>query len=328
MNVLVFGAGSLGSLVGGLLAQRHDVTLVGRDPHVGAVRESGLRVDGAVTARTSPTAATAVPDRDGTDRFDLAVVTVKAYDTAAAADALAGRAAALSGPDDSDAGRTDAVLSLQNGLGNEETLAAALSCPVLAGTCTYGARLAEPGRVECTGVGEVALGPREGGDADGDSDADGEESALAERVGAAFRESGIETTIAADMPRRLWEKLAVNAGINAPTALARVENGALVDGPASGTARAAARETARVARAEGIDLSDDEAADAVASVAEATARNTSSMRQDIEADRRTEVDAINGAVAERGERARVATPVNDTLAALVRAWERERELRG
>jgi 2-dehydropantoate 2-reductase len=63
-------------------------------------------------------------------------------------------------------------------------------------------------------------------------------------------------------------------------------------------------------------------------VAEATARNTSSMRQDIEADRRTEVDAINGAVAERGERARVATPVNDTLAALVRAWERERELRG
>jgi len=307
VDVLVFGAGSLGSLVGGLLARRHDVTLVGREPHVGAVRESGLRVEGAVTATVHPTAATAVPDRDAADRFDLAVVTVKADDTAEAARVIAGRA--------------DAVLSLQNGLGNEELLADALSRPVLAGTCTYGARLVEPGRVECTGVGEVTLGPREGDDADEES------VALADRVGAAFAESGIETTVAADMPRRLWEKLAVNAGINAPTALARVPNGALVDGPASETAREAARETARVARTEGVDLADDEAAAAVASVAEATARNTSSMRQDIEAERRTEVDAINGAVAERGERAGVATPVNETLAALVRAWERERGLR-
>jgi len=331
VDVLVFGAGSLGSLIGGLLARRHDVTLVGREPHVGAVRESGLRIEGAVTARTDPTATTTVPN----ERFDLAVVTVKADDTAAAADALAGHADGRSGSDaghadgrsgsdaghadgrsGSDAGHAEAALSLQNGLGNEETLAAALSCPVLAGTCTYGARLAEPGRVECTGVGEVALGPRDGG-----------ASALASRVGAAFAESGIETTVAADMPRRLWKKLAVNAGINAPTALARVANGALVDGPASETAREAARETARVARAEGVDLGDDEAADAVASVAEATARNTSSMRQDIEAERRTEVDAITGAVAERGERAGVATPVTETLTALVRAWEREHGLR-
>ncbi|WP_225335561.1 ketopantoate reductase family protein [Halomicrobium urmianum] len=301
MDVLVFGAGSLGSLLGGLLARDRDVTLVGRDPHVARVREDGLRITGAVEARVRPEAVTAVADGDGgTTDWDLAVVAVKASDTDAAAAALA----------DCD---LDACLSVQNGLGNEERLAAALDCPVLGGTCTYGARLADPGRVECTGVGEVTLGPHEGG-----------ESAAAERVGAAFDDAGIETTVADDVPRRLWAKLAVNAGINVATALADLPNGALLDGPANDLARAAAREAARVARAHGIDLSDDEAVAAVERVATDTADNVSSMRQDLQRGRRTEIDAINGAVVERADE---PVPVNETLTRLVRAWERERGLR-
>ncbi|MFC7140212.1 ketopantoate reductase family protein [Halosimplex aquaticum] len=296
MRILVFGAGSLGSLLGGLLARAHDVTLVGRDPHAERVREDGLRVEGEVSAHVEPAAATAVP----AERFDLAVVTVKAFDTDAAA-------AALASVD------LDGVLSLQNGLGNEERLADALACPVLAGTCTYGARLRGPGRVDYTGIGEVVLGPPGGGT-----------SSLADRVGTAFDAAGIETTVATDMPRRRWEKLAVNAGINAVTALARVENGALSEGPAGDTARRAAVETAAVARERGIDLSDETAADEVERVADATAANRSSMLQDVDAGDRTEVDAINGAVVERAEE---PVPVNETLTALLRAWERERGLR-
>jgi 2-dehydropantoate 2-reductase len=294
VEVLVFGAGSLGSLIGGLLARQHRVTLVGRDPHAATVDAEGLTVDGEIECHVGPDATTAVP---ADAEPELAVVTVKAYDTAAAGEALA----------DSD---PDAALSLQNGLDNETVLADRLDCPVLAGTCTYGAVLAEPGRVTCTGVGEVVLGPREGGESD-----------TADRVGAAF-EAGIETTVAADMPWRSWEKLAVNAGINATTALARVENGAVLDGPASEVAAAAARETARAAREAGVDLSDEAAVAAVQRVAEATAANTSSMHQDVLAERRTEVDAINGAVAER-----LDAPVNRTMAALLRAWERERDRR-
>ncbi|WP_255151314.1 ketopantoate reductase family protein [Halorarius halobius] len=295
MDVVVFGAGSLGSLVGGLLAREHDVTLVGRDPHVAAVRERGLRVTGAFAFTVHPAARTDPPAS-----ADLAVVTVKAFDTPAAAAALA----------DCD---LDACLSLQNGMGNEERLAAALDCPVLAGTCTYGARLDEPGVVECTGVGEVALGPREGG-----------ESVAADRVASAFDTAGVVTDLADDMPRRLWEKLAVNAGINAVTALARVENGALVDGPASEVAADAAREVAAVAREQGVDLPDVTAVAAVERVAEATAANTSSMLQDVEAGRRTEVDAISGYVAERADQ---RVPVTATLARLLRAWERGRGVR-
>jgi len=299
MDVVVFGAGSLGSLVGGMLARAHDVTLVGRDPHVAAVADSGLAVDGAVSATVAPGATT-----DGTGlTADLAVVTVKAFDTEAAARDLA-------------TGEYDAVLSLQNGMGNEDLLADRLDCPVLAGTATYGAVLREPGRVECTGVGEVTVGRPDGGD-----------SASAVTVARAFRRAGLDATAATDMPRRLWTKLAVNAGINAVTALARVENGALLSGPANRLARAAARETARVARRRDVSLPDRAALDAVADVATATADNESSMYQDVRDGRRTEVDAINGYVVDCASEFGVDVPINRTLASLLRAWERDRDLR-
>lgn len=295
MDILLFGAGSLGSLVGGVLAREHDVTLVGRDPHVSRVRAEGLRISGEIETHVRPDARTEPPAS-----ADLAVVAVKAFDTPAAAEALAGV-------------DLDIVLSLQNGMGNEDTLADHLDSPVLAGTCTYGARLDGPGEVACTGIGDVVLGPREGG-----------QSPAADRVGNAFETAGLETTVAADMPRRLWEKLAVNAGINATTALARVPNGALVDGPAGSVAREAGREVAQVAQTEGVDLPRETAVEAVKAVAEATAANTSSMQQDVLVEKRTEVDAINGYVLDHAVE---SAPINETLTRLLRAWERERGLR-
>ncbi|PCR92034.1 ketopantoate reductase family protein [Natrinema ejinorense] len=301
MEIVVFGAGSLGSLVGGLLAREHDVTLVAREAHASAVRESGLRLEGVADRQSSvfPAATT-----DGTGlEADLAIVTVKSFDTPGAADTLA-------------TGSFDAVLSLQNGMGNEGTLAARLEAPVLAGTATYGAILQAPGVVERTGVGEIVLGSRDGGS-----------SAVADRVGEAILAAGLETTVADDMPRRLWEKLAVNAGINAVTALTATENGAVLEDPANDLARAATRETARVARACTVSLSNREALAAVEAVAEATAANTSSMHQDVLADRRTEIDAINGYVVDRALEAGLEVPTNRTLTALVRTWERGRGLR-
>ncbi|WP_050031849.1 ketopantoate reductase family protein [Halorubrum halophilum] len=292
MEVLVYGAGALGSLVGGLLARVHEVTLVGRDPHMRRVRQDGLRIDGEVDARVHPRALT-----DGTHRSaDLAVVTTKAYDTDAAARALA-------------TGEYDAVCSLQNGF-TEERLVAALDPTVLAGTASYGARFVEPGRVTCTGIGEVVVGALSGGD-----------DPLAERVGNAFDEAGIETIVAADMPRRRYEKLAVNAGINGPSALARLSNGRTLDGPGGEAAREAAREVARVARADGIGLGDDEAVAAVERVAADTAANRSSMCEDVTAGRRTEVDAIYGAATERADRFSVSAPTCRTIASLIRGWE-------
>jgi 2-dehydropantoate 2-reductase len=180
---------------------------------------------------------------------------------------------------------------------------------VLAGTCTYGARLLDPGVVECTGQGVVTLGAREGGS-----------STVAQRVGDAFAATDLEATVSQTMPHRLWEKLAVNAGINAVTALARIPNGDIVDGPAESVARAATREAAQTARDNGIGLAVEAAVETTLAVARSTARNDSSMVQDVEAGNLTEIDAINGYVVENAER---AVPVNETLTSLVRAWECE-----
>jgi 2-dehydropantoate 2-reductase len=297
MEILVFGAGSLGSLLGGLLARDHAVTLVGRDPHVAAIREDGLRITGAVDRPVRPAAVTAVADAQSPD---LAVVTVKSFDTSQAARAL-------------ESVDPDATLSVQNGMGNEATLAEYLSSPVLAGTTTFGARLRDPGVVACTGRGAVTVGPH--------ADAP---LAAAERAGSAFRSAGVEADVVADPRPHLWEKLAVNAGINPVTALARVRNGALLGAPAAGIATAAATETAAVAREHGIDLSAERARVAVREVAETTARNRSSMLVDVAAGRRTEIDAINGFVLDRADR---AVPVNETLTGLVRAWEAGEALR-
>ncbi|RRJ30714.1 ketopantoate reductase family protein, partial [Halocatena pleomorpha] len=278
---------------GGVLAQKHDVTLVGREPHMAAIRDGGLVVDGEIEATVTPEARTSVP---ASAAVDLAIVTVKSFDTTTAARALT-------------ACEPRAVLSLQNGLSNESVLSEHLD-GVLAGTCTYGATR-EPGRVRCTGVGKIVLGAPAGG-----------RSECAERVVGAFEAVGLVATAATDMPRRLWEKLAVNAGINATTALARVKNGALDDGPAAEIAKAAAKETVHAARQEGVDLVETEAVDAVGRVVDATADNTSSMFQDVRSERPTEIDAINGYVAQYDD-----TPVNTTLAGLLRAWEHERDLR-
>ncbi|WP_439027912.1 ketopantoate reductase family protein [Haloarchaeobius sp. DT45] len=305
MRICIYGAGSLGSLVGGILGHHgHDVTLVGRDPHVSTVSESGLRVvvpDGTFTVDVAATT-----DASDCDTADLAIVTVKAFDTADAARDLA----------DCD---VDAVCSFQNGMGNEATLARHLDCPVYAGTVTYGAVLREPGTVECTGVGEVVFGPHEGGD-----------GPLDDALATAFTEGGLVAELAPDMPRRLWEKLAVNAGINTVTALADVDNGDLLAGEAHELATKAATETARVARGHDVALSNREAVAAVEAVAEATAANTSSMRQDIHDVKRTEVDAITGYVVEQAAEipdAHVSVPVCDTTTRLLRAWEEGRGLR-
>jgi 2-dehydropantoate 2-reductase len=289
MDITIVGAGSLGSLLGGFLERAHDVTLVGREPHVSAIIRDGLTVSGIQSFSVDPHATTAVPDST-----DLAVVAVKSYDTATVATQLADST-------------VDTCLSVQNGMGNEETLSAELDCPVLAGTCTYGARRETSGTVTYTGEGTVTLGPRTGG-----------ESEIGQRIGQAFGQAGISTTVSGAMPTKQWEKLAVNAAINATTALARVENGLLAEGPGWEIATEAASEVARVARTQGIELPDERALELTRQVITDTSGNRSSMCQDIDASNRTEIDSINGYVVDMAEN---PVPVNRTLTNLIRTWE-------
>jgi 2-dehydropantoate 2-reductase len=307
MRVVVQGPGSLGSLVGGLLAAAgEDVVLLGRpdSEHLGRVAAEGLVVehpDGGGETATRPDTAT---DPGVAADADLVVVCVKSYDTESAARALSGRVEGADPP---------GVLTLQNGLGNAETLAEYVpERAVLAGTTTHGAVLEGPGVVRHAGAGETTVGRYAG-----------ETDAFVREVADVLSAAGLAASVTADPERAVWTKVLVNAGINAATALARVPNGALVEHEAGGRLlERAVEEGARVARAEGVDVPDD-VVERTRAVAEGTASNRSSMRQDLERGSRTEVEALHGALADRArEHEGVEAPVNRTLADLVRLAER------
>lgn len=297
MRVVLLGAGSLGSLFGGLLAAADaDVTLLGRDgDHLDAVAADGLRLT-PPDGRTETVRVETATDPAAASEADLLVVCVKSYDTD---EAMREVAPHLDGTD---------VLTLQNGLGNAETIAEHVPRErVIAGTTTHGASLEDPGHVRHAGTGDTTVGRYFTPNDD-----------RVERVAALLTEAGVETTVTDDPERTVWTKVLVNAGINAATALARVPNGVLLEGAAGERLlRRAVEEGASVARADGVDVSDD-VVEQARQVATRTATNRSSMWQDVERGTRTEIESLNGELARLAEKHGVDAPVNETLADLVR----------
>ncbi|MFB6270849.1 MAG: ketopantoate reductase family protein, partial [Halobacterium sp.] len=232
---------------------------------------------------------------------DVLVLLVKSYDTG---EAMADVAGHLEGAD---------VLTLQNGLGNAETIAEYVPAErVVEGTTSHGAVVEGPGHVRHAGTGDTTIGRYFA-----------ENDARVDAIADALTAAGIETTVTDDPERAVWTKVLVNAGINAATALARVPNGALVETNAGERLLGrAVEEGEAVARAAGVDVPAD-VVERTRSVAERTATNRSSMRQDLERGRRTEVEALNGELARRAAAHGVDAPVNQTLADLLRLASRE-----
>ncbi len=295
MRIVVFGAGAIGSFLGGMLAARHDVLLVGRPDHVRAVREHGLRLSGKTVMITKPRAAVRVP-RDA--RPDLVLVTTKAYDTPSAMVHLRPWI------------RTAMFLTLQNGLDNPDVIAKTAS-RVLAGTTANGVTFVGPGHVRHAGVGDTVVGPWSG-----TAEAD------AVHVRDLLVDVGIPARASADIRTELWSKLVVNAAINPAAALAGVPNGRLVrDKRLLAVVEGVAREAVAVARSEGARVDAKDVVHRTVLVARRTASNRSSMLQDLDRHRRTEIDAITGAIVAAGRRHGIETPLNGALLALMKARE-------
>ena len=292
-SVLIAGSGAMACLFGARLSGHADVTLLGTWPEgVAALQRHGVRLEAGGLETNHPVRVASDPRDCRGARFVL--VLVKSWQTVRTAGMLADCLA----PD-------GVALTLQNGLGNLEALQAALGAERAAlGVTTAGATLLGPGQVRVGGSGPtfVARHPR------------------LEPYLAVLRQAGFEVEVEDELSSILWGKLAVNAGINPLTALLRVENGALVeDRHARLVMGEAAREAAAVAAALGVRLPYLDAAAQAEAVARHTAANRSSMLQDILRGAPTEIDAINGAVADAGERLEVPTTVNRTLWRLVRA---------
>lgn len=304
------GAGSLGSAIGGLLAQAgHDVVLVTRNAaHVTAIRERGLRLDdGRSTSTVHVEAATGYED---VSEADLVVVLVKSFDTL---DAITAARAVV--------GEGTTVLTLQNGVGCEETIVDAIGPErVIAGRTFVGGRLVEPGLVEfgvegrTTTIGEL----------------DGSATDRIERIAAEFRAAGMATDVTDDAVAMMWDKLLVNVATGAWSALTGLPYGELSVHPdVEPMAIATVAEAMDVARALGIAITATDPAEPWRRAWAGLPHGfKASMLQSVEKGSRTEIDVVHGAVCRGGRRAGVATPINDTLWAAVRGLERRLELDG
>ena len=229
-----------------------------------------------------------------TEDGDITFVTVKDYDTENAAKKLAKVDAGI-------------VCSLQNGVGNEEILAKYCR-KVLGGVTTYGANLKDYGHVVYAGEGYTYIG-----------EMDGSISKEGEVVVDVLKNSGIRAEVVEDIEFRIWAKAIVNAAINPITAICRVRNGEVVRNPYLWeVAKATAEEGREVMAKMGYEF---DAVSEVRRVAEMTAENRSSMLQDLERGKRTEVEFINGAIVKKGEEFGIDCATNRTLLNLVRGVE-------
>lgn len=285
----------MGSFFGGLLSRHHDVLLIGRAEHVEAIRAHGLRISGKTSLIARPAAATIVPE---SVRPDLIFVTTKAYDTANAMLALqrfADRAT---------------FVTLQNGLGNAETIAKTAR-RVVAGTTTIGVTFIGPGEIRHAGIGETVLGAWAHVD---------EEDVV--RLRDVLADVGLITKVTSDVRSELWSKLVVNAAINPLGAIAAVPNGRLVrDKRLLAVLDGVCREAVAVAKAEGAHVDGEELRHRTQLVAKRTAANRGSMLQDLDRHRQTEIDAITGPIVRAAARHRILVPLNSALYAVVRARE-------
>jgi len=309
MKLLVMGAGAMGTTVGGFMALAgHDVTLIGRNPHIEALKSKGLLITGIWGEHTTRNfrAFTSTGELDDS-RYDMILLAVKSYDTEHAAEQIKPLV-----------DNNTLLCAYQNGLGNAETLAKYFGWErVLGARVIFGARINHPGQVEVTVIAEpTAIGAYH--------------NAISEKVARAIadtmKEAGIPTIYTRQIQTILWSKVAYNCALNPLSALLDAPYGQLA---AQDFTRKimddVIHELYRVGNAMDIPLKPDAAGAYLEQfynkLLPPTAAHYASMREDLKKGRRTEIDALNGIIARFGRERGVACPANELLAALIRARE-------
>lgn len=304
MHIWIYGAGAVGSGLGGFLAKAGTaVTLIGRDPHMAAIGARGLRIDGIwgehhVTEHLRPLRAAPADETP-----DVVFVAAKSYDTEAAAADLRTRI----GPD-------TLVVSLQNGIGNVQVFERVLGLDrVIAGMVIIGFTIPEPGRVTVTVEADALRFGRPGREPD----------AAVRRVVDLMRSAELPAEAEADMDAVQWGKVLYNSALNPLGAILRCHYGALLAPEPWAIIGDVIHEAFAVFAAAGIRVKWPDAPAYLTHLRDVqipvTFDHRPTMLTDVQTRGRTEIDVINGALVTKGARAGVPTPVNATLCRLIRA---------
>lgn len=305
-KVAVYGAGGVGGYVGGRLAQAGaDVHLLARGDHLDALRSGGLRIESV--AGDVEVSVPATDDPADVGPCDYVLVTVKSFDTAAVTEAIPPLL-----------GDETAVVSLQNGVDNEEILADAVGADhVMGGVAYIFSTIGDPGVVEHTGgPATLTVGELDGTPSD----------RAARLVEWCDRAEGLSAELSESIRVDLWEKAAFICAQAGMTAAVRLPLGDVRATEESWTMyRRILEEACRVARAEGVDVPADAVERWLAMAADLDAEAYSSLHYDMTNGKRMELDALHGAVLRRARARDVDAPMTEAVYAVLRPWARRNE---
>ena len=298
MQIAVMGAGSVGGYLGGMLARGgHDVSLIARGPHLGAIREQGLRVVRDSEEFTVDCKATDDPEAVG--EVELVLLTVKTYQNTVAVPAIT----SMVGPD-------TAVLCLQNGIDSYTAAAGVFGQgKVLPGAVYIEASQDGPGVVHQAGdVVRVVFG-----------ESDGDLSSRGRSIADAFNDSGVPAELTSDIRAGLWAKFLFIATMAGVTAMARQTLAELMPRPEwRDVVVGCLREVETAGRASGVNFPRDIHATTLSYIEDNLDDLQASMHTDVVAGRPLELEALNGAVIRAGRAGGVPTPINDVIYAMLK----------
>ncbi|HET7813907.1 MAG TPA: 2-dehydropantoate 2-reductase [Candidatus Baltobacteraceae bacterium] len=297
-RVGIIGSGAMGTLFGFHLAKHCDVTMLDSN----ASLLDAIEKNGGLSVNDAPVR----PVRAGRSARELygsnmIFLFVKAVDTLRALRPFAGELSP-----------STPIVSLQNGVGNEESIKTALggAVPVVLGITTESSLTTAPGRVRSSEEGNTIIGSA------------GASPATSRSVAELLTKCGMRASVVYDIRPHLWGKLVANAAINALSAVLDCESGTILKDPnASRLAEALAEEAAAVAASQKINLPFVNPWQYVTEVIAVGADSKSSMAFDLESGHPSEIDHINGAICAAGRRTGTPTPYNDSMVRLIKAKE-------
>lgn len=303
MKIVVVGSGALGGYFGFTFAAvDQEVVLVDVDPaKVEEIGEKGLTVTSTGGTRTLPIPITSKAEEVGP--ADLVFFSVKSYATLTAAQSLPPLM-----------GKETLVMSIQNGIGNVENIASVVGeDKVIGGITAHSFEMLSPSHIRYVGgLGHAHIGKIDGHNTD-----------KVFEVAELLRQGGVEVEVHDNIHDYIWFKLLLNTPINAIAGITGLKNGELAESEEGRVLMGlAAEEAFAVARAAGVKiLLEGDPVDTCVNGLRAASENQASMLQDVANQRRTEIEAINGAIVERGESLGVTTPVNRLLTGLVKIMQ-------
>ena len=299
MKIVIIGAGAMGSVYGGFLAEAGNEVyfLDVFKEHVDTINCNGLYMEGSSEGRyIKGIKATTSAEEVGV--VDLAIVFVKSTLTDIA---VKQNKAVI--------GKNTVVLTLQNGLGNVKKIGTVVPVEqIIAGTTSHGANLIGPGRVKHAGHGDTVIG-----------ELDGKITDRINVIANVFKDAKLDpVSISNNVMGLIWDKLLVNLGINPLTAITGLKNGQIIDYPETEwIAEQAVSEGAKVAEAMGIKLENPYPVEHFKEVSRVTGANISSMLADVINKRKTEINNINGAIVREAKKYDIDTPINKVLTNLI-----------